>query len=122
MFQESFDVCEPPRPRSRPGSPRGGGGPTSRSSAGEIAVAEVIEGSSDLHLGGLGVGFTRVAPRLGPRQGAPRRPPGRAIDDYLGQRPLVAWTPHTLVERREIKDDLRTVRETGLALDLEEVA
>jgi DNA-binding IclR family transcriptional regulator len=48
--------------------------------------------------------------------------PDEAIDDYLGQRPMVALTPLTLVERREIKDDLEAVREAGVGHDLEEVA
>ena len=89
---------------------------------GEIAVAEVIEGSKGLHVAGLEVGFTRVAhaSALGKVLLAAR--PDDAIDDYLGQRPMVALTPLTLVERREIKDDLRTVRETGVGHDLEEVA
>ena len=34
----------------------------------------------------------------------------------------MALTPQTLVERREIKDDLQAVRETGVGHDLEEVA
>ena len=34
----------------------------------------------------------------------------------------MALTPQTLVERRDIKDDLHTVRETGVGFDLEEVA
>ena len=44
---------------------------------GEIAVAEVVEGSKALHIGGLEVGFSRVAHAHRARQGAPRRMPRR---------------------------------------------
>lgn len=89
---------------------------------GEVAVAEVIEGANGLHVAGLDIGFTRVAhaSALGKVLLAAR--PDEAIDDYLGQRPMVALTPLTLVERREIKDDLEAVREAGVGHDLEEVA
>jgi len=89
---------------------------------GEVAVAEVIEGSEALHLGGLEVGFIRVAHASALGKVLLAACQDDAIDDYLGQRPLVALTPRTLVGRREIKDDLKTVRETGLGYDVEEVA
>ena len=89
---------------------------------GEIAVAEVIEGSTTLHLDGLDVGFARAAHASALGKVLLAACPDDAIDDYLGQRHLVALTPQTLVVRREIKDDLLAVRETGVGYDLEEVA
>ena len=89
---------------------------------GEIAVAEVVEGSSTLHVGGLEVGFSRVAHASAIGKVLMAACPDDTIDDYLGQRHLRALTPRTLVRRRHIKSDLNTVRETGVGHDLEELA
>ena len=89
---------------------------------GEIAVAEVIEESSALHVGGLEVGFSRVAHASAVGKVLLAACPHDTVDDYLGQQQLRALTPRTLVRRRDIKDDLQTVRETGVAYDLEELA
>lgn len=89
---------------------------------GEIAVAEVVEGSSALHIGGLEVGFSRVAHASALGKVLLAACPGDTVDDYLAQQNLTAFTPHTLVRRRTIKSDLETVRETGVGHDLEELA
>lgn len=89
---------------------------------GEIAVAEVIEGSSALHVGALEVGFSRVAHASALGKVLLAACPDDTIDDYLGQQRLRAFTPRTLVRRRDIKSDLHTVRETGVGYDLEELA
>jgi DNA-binding IclR family transcriptional regulator len=89
---------------------------------GEIAVAEVIEGSKDLHVEGLEVGFTGVAHTSAIGKVLMAACPDDTIDDYLGQRDLRALTARTLVQRRHIKSDLNAVRETGVGHDLEELA
>jgi len=89
---------------------------------GEIAVAEVVEGSRALHVGGLEVGFSRVAHASALGKVLLAACPDDTVDDYLGQQHLRALTPRTLVRRRDIKDDLHTVRETGVGYDLEELA
>ena len=90
--------------------------------AGEIAVADVVEGSRELHVGGLEVGFSRVAHASALGKVLLAGCSDDTIDDYLGQKHLRALTPQTLVERRHIKRDLQTVRETGVSHDLEELA
>jgi DNA-binding IclR family transcriptional regulator len=89
---------------------------------GEIAVAEVVEGSSTLHVGGLEVGFSRVAHASALGKVLLAACPDDTIDDYLGQQHLRALTPRTLVQLRHIKSDLHTVRETGVGHDLEELS
>ena len=98
--------------------------PTWRSSAdGEIAVAEVIEGSSGLHVGGARGRVQPRGPRVPPsaRCSWPRAP-DETIDDYLGQRQLRPSPRTRWCERRDIKSDLNAVRETGVGHDLEELA
>jgi DNA-binding IclR family transcriptional regulator len=89
---------------------------------GEIAVAEVVEGSRELHVGGLEVGFSRVAHASALGKVLLAACPDDTIDDYLGQQDLRALTSRTLVQRRHIKSNLQTVRETGVGHDLEELA
>lgn len=89
---------------------------------GEIAVAEVVEGSRELHVEGLEVGFSRVAHASAIGKVLLAACPDDTIDDYLGQQHLRAFTPRTLVRRRDIKSTLRTVCDTGVAHDLEELA
>jgi IclR family acetate operon transcriptional repressor len=89
---------------------------------GEIAVAEVVEGSKAVHVGGLEIGFSRVAHATALGKVLLAACPEEAIDDYLGQRHLRAFTPRTLVRRRDIKANLHAVRETGVGHDLEELA
>jgi IclR family acetate operon transcriptional repressor len=89
---------------------------------GEVAVAEVVEGSNALHVGGLEVGFSRVARASALGKVLLAACPAEMVDDYLGQQDLRALTPRTLTRRRRIKSDLETVRETGIGYDLEELA
>ena len=89
---------------------------------GEIAVAEVVEGSNAMHVGGLEVGFSRVAHASALGKVLLAACPDDTIDDYLGQQYLRAFTPNTLVRRRDIKGDLNAVRETDVGHDLEELA
>ncbi len=89
---------------------------------GEIAVAEVVEGSRGMHVEGLEVGFSRVAHGTALGKVLLAACPDETIDDYLGQQELQAFTPHTLVRRRDIKSNLNAVRETGVGYDLEELA
>lgn len=89
---------------------------------GEIAVAEVVEGSRELHVGGLEVGFSRVAHASALGKVLLAACPDETIDDYLGQQHLRALTSRTLVRRRHIKSNLHAVRETGVGHDLEELA
>jgi Transcriptional regulator len=89
---------------------------------GEIAVAEVVEGSKAVHVGGLEVGFSRLAHSSALGKVLLAACPDDTVDDYLAQQNLTAFTPHTLVRRRTIKSDLETVREAGVGHDLEELA
>lgn len=89
---------------------------------GEIAVAEVVEGSRSMHIGGLEVGFSRVAHATALGKVLLAACPDETIDDYLGQQQLQAFTEKTLVRRRDIKGNLTAVRETGVGHDLEELA
>ena len=89
---------------------------------GEIAVAEVIEGSNALHIGGPRGRVQPRGPRVGARQGAPRRMPRRGDRRLPRAAAPRALTRATLVRRRDIKDDLHAVRETGVGHDLEELA
>jgi DNA-binding IclR family transcriptional regulator len=89
---------------------------------GEVVIAEVVEGSPDLHLEGLGVGFTRVAHTTAIGKVLLAAAPEEAVDHYLGERPLAAFTRRTLVERRHIKRHLGAVQELGVGKDLEELA
>jgi DNA-binding IclR family transcriptional regulator len=88
---------------------------------GEIAVAEVVERSRELHIDGLGVGFSRVAhaSAIGKVLLAFSAP--ETMDDYLDERRLDSYTRRTLVQRRHIKRNLATVRESGVGCDLEEL-
>lgn len=89
---------------------------------GEIAVAEVVEGSAGVHCGDLGVGFTQVAHSTALGKVLLAACPDDSVDHYLEERRLTRLTPNTLVERRHVKRHLRSVRELGVARDLEEFA
>jgi DNA-binding IclR family transcriptional regulator len=89
---------------------------------GEVVIAEVVEGSRDLHLDGLGVGFTRVAHTTAIGKVLLAAAPPETVDSYLDERRLAAYTRRTLVERRHIKRNLRSVHELGVARDLQELA
>jgi DNA-binding IclR family transcriptional regulator len=89
---------------------------------GEVVIAEVVEGSRDLHLEGLGVGFTRVAHTTAIGKVLLAAAPVETVDHYLGERHLAAFTRRTLVERRHIKRHLGAVQELGVGKDLEELA
>ena len=65
---------------------------------GEVAVAEVVRASRELHLDEPGVGFTRVAHVTAVGKVLLAACPSDTTDDYLGARPLVPCTPFTLVE------------------------
>ena len=90
--------------------------------AGEIAVVEVIEGSRELHVDGLDVGFSGIAHTTAIGKVLLAACPDEVIDDFLSERRLRAFTPRTLVRRRHVKRHLRAVRELGLGRDLEELA
>ena len=122
-FQESLDVVGTFRPAlKRLALEAEEDGYLAVLRGGEIAVAEVIEGSSALHIGGLEVGFSRVAHASAVGKVLLAACSHETVDDYLGQQHLRALTQRTLVRRRDIKDDLQTVRETGVGYDLEELA
>lgn len=89
---------------------------------GEVAVAEVVRGSRELHLDEPGVGFTRVAHVAAVGKVLLAACPSETTDDYLGARPLEPCTPFTLVARRSIKRDLADARERGYAIELQELA
>ena len=89
---------------------------------GEVAVAEIVRASRELHLDEPGVGFTRVAHVTAVGKVLLAACPSDAADDYLGGRHLVPCTPFTLVDRRAIKQDLAETRERGYAVELEELA
>jgi DNA-binding IclR family transcriptional regulator len=89
---------------------------------GEVAVAEVVRGSRELHLDEPGVGFTRVAHVTAIGKVLLAACPSDTADDYLGARHLVPCTPYTLVDRRAIKRDLAETRELGYAVQREELA
>ena len=123
LFQESLDVVSTLRPAlKRLAAEAEEDAYLALFRGGEIAVAEVVEGSSTLHVGGLEVGFSRVAHASALGKVLLAGCPDDTIDDYLGQQHLTALTPRTLVRRRSIKSNLRTVRETGVGHDLEELA
>jgi DNA-binding IclR family transcriptional regulator len=89
---------------------------------GEILVAEVIEGATNLHCGDLGIGFSRVAHSTAVGKVLLAAMPDGDVDHYLGERRLSRRTAQTLIERRHVKRHLRAVRELGVARDLEEFA
>jgi DNA-binding IclR family transcriptional regulator len=89
---------------------------------GEVAIAEVVRASSELHLEEPGVGFTRLAHVAAVGKVLLAASPPETIDDYLGARALEPCTPFTLVARRAIKRDLAEARERGYAVELEELA
>ena len=123
LFQESLDVVRTLRPAiKRLAAEAEEDAYLALFRGGEMAVAEVVEGSSTLHVGGLEVGFSRVAHASALGKVLLAGCPDDTIDDYLGQQHLTALTPRTLVRRRSIKSNLRTVRETGVGHDLEELA
>lgn len=122
-FQESLDVVETLRPAiKRLAVEAEEDTYLALFRGGEIAVAEVVEGSRGLHIGGLEVGFSRVAHNTALGKVLLAACPDDTVDDYLGQQQLQAFTPHTLVRRRDIKANLNAVRETDLGHDLEELA
>ena len=89
---------------------------------GEIVVAEVVEGSHDLHCGDLGVGFAQVAHSTALGKVLLAAGPDADLDHYLAERRLAPLTANTLVQRRQVKRHLELVREAGRAHDLEEFA
>jgi DNA-binding IclR family transcriptional regulator len=89
---------------------------------GEVAVADVVEGSRALHVEGVDVGFSRLAHTTAIGKVLLAACPDDTLDDYLEASRLAAYTRRTLVDRREIKRHLRVVRDRGLGHDLEELA
>ncbi len=89
---------------------------------GEIVVAEVVERSSNLHCGDLGVGFAEVAHTTALGKVLLAASEHVDVHHYLQERRLARLTPNTLVERRHVKRHLKAVREAGVARDLEEFA
>lgn len=89
---------------------------------GEIAVAEVVVASRNLHVDGLEVGFNRLAHSTAIGKVLLAGAPEETVDGYLGERKLTPFTRRTLVQRRHIKRHLRVVRERGVGNDLEELA
>jgi DNA-binding IclR family transcriptional regulator len=81
-----------------------------------------VEGSAELHLDGLGVGFSRVAHTTAIGKVLLAAAPQEEVDAYLEERRLAALTPRTLVERRHIKRHLGAVHELGVGKDLQELA
>ena len=102
LFQESLDVVRTLRPAlERLAAEAEEDAYLALFRGGEIAVAEVVEGSSTLHVEGLEVGFSRVAHASALGKVLLAGCPDDTIDDYLGQQHLTALTPRTLVRRRE---------------------
>jgi DNA-binding IclR family transcriptional regulator len=71
--------------------------------AGEVVVAEVVEGPSDLHLEGLGEGFSRIAHSTALGKVLLAAAPEAVVDGYLEERRLEPFTRRTLVRRKHIK-------------------
>ena len=90
--------------------------------SGEIVVTDVSESSSDLHVGDLGVGFSRVAHTTALGKVLLAGLAEAASGQYLSEHELRRFTPRTLTERRHVKRHLQAVRERGMAFDLEELA
>ena len=90
--------------------------------AGEVVVAEVVEGPSDLHLEGLGEGFSRIAHSTALGKVLLAAAPEAVVDGYLEERRLEPFTRRTLVRRKHIKRHLAAVQERGIGTDLEELA
>ena len=88
---------------------------------GEVAVAEVVEGSRRLHIDGLGVGFSRVAHATAIGKVLLAFSPAETVDDFLDETRLAPYTRRTLVQRRHIKQNLASVRDLGVGSDLEEL-
>lgn len=123
MFQERFDVARTARPHmTEVADELGEDVFLAVLRSGEVAVAEIARGSTDLHLPEPGVGFTTVAHTAAIGKVLVAALPDDEVDGYLRSRPLAACTARTLVERRQIVSDLEAVRERGLALDLEELS
>ena len=89
---------------------------------GEIIVADIVEGSANLHVGDLGIGFSAVAHATALGKILLAASSDEQVEHYLGERRLTRLTSHTLVERRHVRRHLRAVRELGVARDLEEFA
>ena len=90
--------------------------------SGEIVVTEVCESSSELHVGDLGVGFSRIAHTTALGKVLLAGAGDDTAGQYLSERELRRFTPRTLTERRHLKRHLQAVRERGVAFDLEELA
>lgn len=90
--------------------------------AGEIAIADVVEGSAAVHLDGIEVGFSQLAHTTAVGKVLLAASPGDVVDDFLSEARLRAYTARSLVRRGEIKRHLRKIRGDGLGYDLEEVA
>ena len=88
----------------------------------EVVIQAIAEGSQQLRVGGLQVGFqghthTRAAGKallayLGPKQ----------LDAYLAAHPMDRLTAHTLTSPAALKTQLRQIIQQGYALDEEEFA
>jgi DNA-binding IclR family transcriptional regulator len=123
LFQERFDVARVARPLMADLADELGEDiflAVLRS--GEVAVVEIVRGSRRLHLPEPGVGFIRVAHVTAIGKVLLAAQPPDEIDDYLRSRPLDACTSRTLVERREIADDLARVDDLGFGLSVEELS
>jgi DNA-binding IclR family transcriptional regulator len=88
--------------------------------ASELITIEVIEGR---HL-------MRMQGRVGQRQlfhasalglAILAQLPRTAVDDLLGKAPLTRLTPHTVVDRRQLRQRLAEIRTTGYSVDFEGV-
>lgn len=90
--------------------------------SGEIVVTEVVEASVDLHVGDLGIGFSRIAHTTALGKVLLAGAGDEAAGRYLHERELRRFTARTLIEQRHLKRHLAAVRERGMALDLEELA
>ncbi len=110
LFQERFDVARVARPLMADLADELGEDTfLAVLRSGEVAVVEIVRGSRRLHLPEPGVGFIRVAHVTAIGKVLLAAQPPDEIDDYLRSRPLDACTSRTLVERREIADDLARV-------------
>ena len=124
LFQESLDVVRTLRPAIKRLAVEAGGGHLPRALPGRRDRGRGGGGGIQRRCTseGLEVGFSRVAHGTALGKVLLAACPDETIDDYLGQQQLQAFTPHTLVRRRDIKSNLNAVRETGVGHDLEELA
>ena len=123
LFQESLDLVRDPPAHPRAARRRGGGGHLPRASSAEARSPSRRWSRGRASCMSAGSRSDSAAWPTHPPSARCSWPhaPTTTIDDYLGQQPLRALTPRTLVRRRHIKSDLHTVREAGVAHDLEEM-